>query len=80
MAEKVRKSKYYIIIRNVDMASSNNKDRSDLIDIIKSMRHNTRVQFPDSCLIVLTKSDLSKQIGVLEDYCDSCITTNQSDE
>ena len=73
MASKVNNSKYYIIIRNVDMLSSNRDSWSDLIDIIKSIRFNQIVQFPKSCMIVITKSDIANAIIELDAYCTQCI-------
>ena len=69
MADKVNDSKYYIIIRNVDMMTSNHGSWNDLIEIIKSMRFNRIVQFPKSCMIVITKSNISNAIPELEAYC-----------
>ncbi len=73
MADKVNASKYYIIIRNVDMLSPNHGSWSDLIDIIKSIRFNSIVKFPKSCMVVITKSNISKAIIELDAYCSQCI-------
>lgn len=73
MADKVNASKYYIIIRNVDMLSQNPGSWSDLIDIIKSIRFNSIAKFPKSCMVVITKSNISKAIIELDAYCSQCI-------
>ena len=73
MADKVDNSKYYIIIRNVDMMSPNHGSWSDLIDIIKSISCNQIIQFPKSCMIVITKSDIANTIIELDAYCTQCI-------
>ena len=73
MADKVNHSKYYIIIRNVDMMSPNHGSWSDLIDIIKSISCNQIIQFPKSCMIVITKSNIANAIIKLDAYCTQCI-------
>lgn len=73
MADKVNDSKYYIIIQNVDKVSYNHGSWDKLIKIIKSMRYNGEVKLPVSCLIVLTKSDLSNPVYELDAYCTQCL-------
>lgn len=73
MADKVKDSKYYIIIRNVDKVSYNHGSWDRLIEIIKSMRYNGEVKLPASCLIVFTKTDMSIPIFELDAYCTQCL-------